>query len=180
MRLDPATENTSRRRDGAFTLVEMIVALAISVSLISGIIIAYNQTCRRAELSGYSLAAQALAIQQLEQSRAAIWDLSLTPVKNETTNLNLVSWTYNTNTLVGSGYCVSTLDLPVQGTNYVLATNFVTVRMLYLNNVSNPPVRIQMVQVDTVWPFTSGRASKLYTNTVATYLAPDNRDVTSL
>ena len=150
-------------------MVEVVVALAISVMLFSGIIVAYTQTCRRAEWSGYSLAAQSLAIQQLEQARAAKWDRSI----NELASLPLTSWSWDgTN---GSGYSVSILDLPLAGTNNVVyATNRITVKMIYVNNATVPPVKVQLVRVDTVWRFMSDKAPKLFTNTVATYLAPDN------
>ena len=62
------------------------------------------------------------------------------------------------------------------GTNVIRATNYVTVRMLYFNNSANPPVQLQMMQVDTVWPFTVGTNPKYFTNSIATYFAPDNRD----
>ncbi len=39
-----------------------------------------------------------------------------------------------------------------------------------------------MIRVDTVWPFTDwGKFSlKYYTNSIATYIAPDNRDPSTL
>lgn len=159
-----------RRRIAAFTLVEVVVSLAITTSVFGGIILAYIQTSRRAEWTGYSLAAQGLAIQQLEQARSAIYDPSITPVKNELTNLNLNAWSYSSGVL--KGYSTAILDLPVTGTNVVWATNYVTVRMIWAS--TNPPVSIQMVQVDTVWPFTGWGTRRLFTNSVANYYAPDN------
>ena len=32
-----------------------------------------------------------------------------------------------------------------------------------------------MIRVDTVWPFTWGPKTMLYTNTICTYVSPDNR-----
>ena len=60
------------------------------------------------------------------------------------------------------------------------ATNFVTVRMIYANNSTNPPIQLQMLQVDTVWPFAKGKTLRYFTNSVSTYFAPDNRDDTTL
>lgn len=160
----------------AFTLVEVVIALAISAILFGGIILGNTFACRRAEWAGYSLAAQSLAVQQVEQARAAVWYPSL----NEVTNLNLIGWTYNSGTRVGTGQSVSILDIPIAGTNNIVyATNFVTIRMISLNNTVTPPVYVQMVQVDTVWLFKVGK-SQLFTNTVATYIAPDNRDPDTL
>jgi hypothetical protein len=160
-------------RTAAFTLAEVVMAVAIAALIFGGIIAANVQLTRRAEWSGQSLAAQALAIQQLEQARAAVWDESLT--KNELKSLNLSDWSYNTNTGVGKGYSWANLDLPIAGTNYIRATNYVTLTLL-TNVAGSANVRIQMVQVDTVWRFLGFGATRLYTNRIATYYAPDNRD----
>lgn len=160
-----------------FTLIEVMVSLAIIVVLFGGILTAYIQTSRQAEWAGYSLAAQAIGIQQIEQARSAVWDYSIG--KNELTNLNLMGWSYNTSTKVGKGYSTNVLDLPISGTNAVIATNFVTVKILGLTGLTN--VQVQMVTVETVWPLLTLRYGKrFYTNTTASYFGPDNRDPSSL
>jgi type II secretory pathway pseudopilin PulG len=170
--------NPPRKRPAsAFTLAEVVMAVAISALIFGGILTANVQLTKRAEWTGQSLAAQALAIQQLEQARSAIWDNSLE--KNEMTNLNLLGWTYNTSTRVGKGYSYATLDLPIAGTNYVRATNYVTITQL-TNVTGLPAVKLQMVQVDTVWRFLAFGGPRLFTNTVATYYAPDNADASNL
>lgn len=168
--LQGRVERVSGRLSDAFTLAEVVIAIAIVATVFGGIILGYTQAARRAQWSGYSLAAQALAIQQLEQARSAVYDPSVTPVKNEITNLNLNGWTYAGG--VWSGYSWTNLDLPTSGSNYVRATNYVTVSMIWIT--TNPPVTIQMVQVNTVWPFTWGANTRLFTNTLASYYAPDN------
>lgn len=165
------------QRKQGFTLVDCLVALAIMGLVFDGLIQGYIFLNRSAELTGRSLAAQALAEQQIEQGRSAIWDPSTTPVKNELTSLNAINWTcINTNTGTWTGYVVYTLGLPITGTNVIYATNFITVSTV---NVSvNPPVTVQMMDVDTVWPYTPqfGKA-RLYTNSAATLFAPDNAQV---
>jgi hypothetical protein len=47
--------------------------------------------------------------------------------------------------------------------------------MVNLNNVTNPPVKVQMVQVDVVWPFRQFKGTRYFTNRTATYIAPDDR-----
>lgn len=47
----------------------------------------------RAQWASYSMAAQALAIQQLEQARSGVWEPNGS--RNKLTNLNLLSRTYN-------------------------------------------------------------------------------------
>ena len=149
--------NQKARGIRAFTLVEVAMAIAIMGVLFSGVIVSYVHTARRTEWSGYSLAAQALAIQQLEQARSAKWDVLDTPVVDEVTNLPLVTAT--------------TLDIPISGTNRVIATNYVTLRTIMIS--SNPVVSVHLVRVDTVWPFTKGHSTVYFTNSVANYISPD-------
>jgi type II secretory pathway pseudopilin PulG len=102
----------------AFTLAEVVVCLAIVALLFGGIITGYMQGAYRAEWAGYNLAAQALAMQQLEQAKTAVWDKD----HNEFTNLVLKTW--------------ATMDLPISGTNRMYATNYVTVTT---NQILNSP-----------------------------------------
>lgn len=160
----------------AFTLAEVVIAIAIVATVLSGMLVAYSQATRRAQWAGYQLAAQALAIQSLEQARSGVWDQSLN--LNQLTNLTL-SGRSNAGGVM-TGYTWTNLDLPISGTNVVRATNFVSVSMLYLNGSTNPPVQVQMIRVDTVWPFLWGNVNRLYTNTISTYCAPDNRSASTL
>jgi Tfp pilus assembly protein PilV len=163
-----------------FTLAEVVISLAVTGLAFAGILTGYVQSARNAEWTGYSLAAQALAIQQIEQGRSAVWDYSSGTARNELTNLNLTNPQYDSATKTATGYSWATLDLPYSGTKVVLATNYVTVRMFYCNNAASPPVQLQMMQVDTVWPFAGGGVLRYFTNSVATYFAPDNRDPNTL
>lgn len=166
----------NRRRWAAFTLAEVVVALGITAVAFSGVIRCYTQCTRRAQWSGYSLAAQAVANKELEQARAGVWDDY--GGKNDLTNLGLAGWTYNATTKTGTGRSITTLDLPINGTNNaIVCTNFVTIKMIEIS--TTPLIRIQMVKVDTVWPFKYG-GSRWYTNTVANYYAADNRGIEDL
>ncbi len=182
MRQDSSKARPTRRHTRytrAFTLAEVVTAIAIVATVFGGMIVAYIQAAKRAQWSGYSLAAQALAVQQLEQARAAVWDPSKPSKQNDLTNLVLLS--KNIVNPAGmytmTGYSWTNLDLPTSGSNYVTATNYVTVRLMYYNNSSTPPTQFQMLEVDTVWPFTWGNSTRFFTNTVCTYVAPDNRDL---
>jgi type II secretory pathway pseudopilin PulG len=167
---DSQAARPMRRQVSAFTLVEVVMAIAIVASVFGTIVVAYTQASKRAQWSGYSLAAQALAIQQIEQIRSSRWDL-FTGI-NETTNIALNS--YSNSGTVMTGYTWTNLDIPYSGTNYVRATNRVTVTLMYINNATNPPVQIRMTQVRTEWPFTWGNTTKYFTNTLVTYCSPDN------
>ncbi|MGH7970794.1 MAG: type II secretion system protein [Limisphaerales bacterium] len=144
-------------RRGGFTLVEVIMSLAISLLAFSGVICAYIQCSYRAEWSGYSLAAQALAVQQIEQARCADWDIRRYPVYCEITNVPTVT--------------AAVLDLPVSGTNVIWATNYTTITSVPITNTFGASV--YMVRVDTVWPFRWRTQSSYFTNTVVDYFAPD-------
>jgi type II secretory pathway pseudopilin PulG len=175
--VDPGPHPTARPRPtGGFTLVEVVIAIGIIALVFAGIIQGNILSAKRAEWSGYSLAAAALANQQIEQCRSALWDNGVYPPINQLSTLTQLSnWTYNTNTLTGTGYTWSDLDIPISGTNRIRATNYVLVRMIAVNNTTNPPVKVQMVQVNTVWPFKRFNGTRYYTNRTATYLAPDDR-----
>ena len=150
------TNNTkeTRKAVAGFTLAEVVVCLAIVALVFGGIITGYMQGAYRAEWAGYNLAAQSLAMQQIEQAKTAVWDKN----RNEFTNLLTVSW--------------GTLDLPISGNNRVYATNYVTVSTNVAISFS-PDVIVQMVKVDTVWPYIRNGQVFYYTNTVADYYAPD-------
>ena len=138
-------------KTGGFTLVEVVMSSALAAMSMAGIIYGYIQSAKFAEFTGYSLAAQSMALQRVEQCRATKWDpLGYPPVDE------LVSTNFGTQ--------VNILDIPISGTNIVYATNYTFITTLS----TNPPLK--MVRVDCVWPFL-GRG--LFTNSTLTYRAPD-------
>jgi len=160
---DSIPDNTQR---SAFTLAEVVMAVFVVALVFGGVLTGYVQATKRAEWSGYSLAAQAAAIQQIEQARSAMWD----PVnsKDEITNLNLTGMSYSTPEKAWKGSSTIILDLPISGTNAVWVTNFISVSPITLS--SNPLVIIKMLRVDTVWLW---RNTTLFTNTLVTYRSPN-------
>ena len=140
----------------AFTLPEVMIAVVIVVIIFDGVLKAYIQFDNRMEWSGYSLQAQALSIRQLEEARAAKWDSQAnpTPIDN-VTNLPTMTWT--------------NIDIPIHGTNMVFATNYLTATNITINSIDGAMVRF--IRVDTVWGFKENGVT--YTNTIATYRAPD-------
>ena len=165
-----------RQTAGGFTLAEAVMSVFVATLVFGGIVTGYIQAAQRAQWSGYSLAAQAMAIQQLEQARATKWDTSGNPqdpssCPNQLIQFNtLTSWSKNATTGEWTGYTNMMLNLPVSGTNIVSATNFVTVRFI---TIPTTTIQVGMVQVDTVWPFSWSGTTKLFTNTIANYYAPD-------
>jgi len=142
----------SRRRDlTAITIIEVVLSLAIMGISFGAIVMGYVMSARRAEWSAYSLAANSLAMQRLEQCRAAKWDLLTTPITDELVATNFVDQP-------------SVLDVPISGANITYATNFTAITTIS----ANPPLK--MIRVDCVWPF---KGQGLFTNTLITYRAPD-------
>jgi hypothetical protein len=120
----------------------------------AGILLGNTQSTNRAEWSGYSLAAQAQALQRIELARAASWD---TQALIPTDQISSVA-----------GTNVGVMDIPISGTNLMLVTNITTVTPLQIS--SNPAVFVKVVSVSTIWNW---RNSRLFTNTLVTYRAPD-------
>lgn len=152
-----------------FSLAEVAIALAVIAMIFTSIIVGFTQASYRAEWTGYSLAAESLAMKQIEQARSARWDPAQYPQVNEMYALNLQSSNLTGN--IYTGYTWTNLDLPFTGTNVARATNYVTVKPV---STSTPGSNI-MVRVDTVWTFRWRTSTRLYTNTICTYVAPDNK-----
>jgi len=131
--------------------MEATIASTIAAMMFGGIIYGYIQSNKSAEWSAYSFAAQSLALQRLEQTRACRWDPDGTPVVDDLTNSNFLLE-------------LKILDVPLNGTNITYATNITTISTIS----AVPPLR--MISVETTWQFING---KIYTNTIATYRAPD-------
>lgn len=169
----PGLRQTRHRSCEAFTLLEVSISAVIVVLVFAGIIKAYIQSGQRLEWTGYSLAAESLAMQTIEQARATVWDPAQNPPVNELTNLNLMGASYNSASQTLTGFTTNILDVPYQSTNYVMATNFVTIQMLNVDG--NVNIQEQVVTVQTVWPFYIRSSNLVFTNTVSTIISADNR-----
>ncbi len=135
----------------AFTIIEQLFALLIAGLTVAAVVAGFWQCVSHAEWSGYSLAAQNLAIQAMEQTRAAKWDPQGDPTGDE---LQQSKFTNR----------AEILDVPVFGGRILYATNRTTITQIS----ESPPLR--MIQVECTWRFFN---RGLFTNTVATYRAPD-------
>lgn len=149
----------SARRERGFTLVEVVVAVALITLTFAGVIYGYVRTADRAEWSSYSLAAQSLAMQGVEQARAAKWDSQAWPVVDELPVGELG---------VTNFMQVQELDVPVVG-EPVLATNYISVTTVSVN----PPLR--ELRADCVWALKSRPAGITgpFTNTAVTLRTAD-------
>jgi type II secretory pathway pseudopilin PulG len=152
MKIRPSqSQRLKQRAAQAMTLMEVIVAFAISGLAVAGIVYGYVFSINSAQMFSLSLAANAQAIEQMEQIRAAPWDSTSSPVIDQVVASNFPSQ-------------VVTLDLSGAGTGVTYATNYVQITTIS----TNPPLK--RVRVDCVWLFGT---SQLMTNTVETCRAPD-------
>lgn len=131
------------------------MASVLAALVIGATIYGFIQSAQRAEWSAYNLAAQQLAVQRMEQARAAKWDPLAFPAVDE-----LVAANFPEN--------IHLLDVPLVNGQSTFATNRVTI----MQSSVNPPIRVIMVEV--TWKFGTGnQGERVYTNTVATIRAAD-------
>jgi prepilin-type N-terminal cleavage/methylation domain-containing protein len=150
--------STSRRYCRGFTLVEVVVAMAIAALVFAGVIMGLTQATYRGEWAAYNLAAQNLAQQGIEQARAATWDPQApTPVDN-CAQTNFPPTTNNI------------LDVIIRSTNaMVYGTNTWTIIDIYPGTSTYP---LKMIRVDCTWPWLHNGVATVFSNTVITYRAP--------
>jgi type II secretory pathway pseudopilin PulG len=140
----------ARRELEAFTLVEQLFALLLAGLTVSAVVSGFWQSVQQSEWSAHSLAAQSLALQAMEQCRAARWDPNGSPSVDELQP--------------GTTVRNEDLDVPAGRGLPVRALTRTTVRVIS----EVPPLK--MIEVQTTWRFGNRR---FYTNTIATYRAPD-------
>jgi type II secretory pathway pseudopilin PulG len=138
-----------------FTLVEVVLSMALLALVVEGAFLGYVKFTSQAEWSARSLAAQSLASQGAEQARSARWDplkwpQGVGPGKSD--ELGLTNYQQS-----------CTLDIAMNG-QPLIATNFVSVTKVS----DNPPVR--QIRSDCIWSFMSRGP---FTNTVILLRAPD-------
>jgi Tfp pilus assembly protein PilV len=139
------------RCQAGLSIIEVVIAMAICSISVGCLVGGYVHSTTAIERAGHSLAANAMAMQQVERTRAAKWDIITSPPIDELTASNFPTR-------------VAILDLPRSGNNIAYATNFTDVSVVS----TNPPLK--MVRVDCVWSFMSRKA---FTNTMVTYRRPD-------
>jgi Tfp pilus assembly protein PilV len=141
----------TRHAIAGLTLVEVVVALGISVLAVAGVVAGYLFGIGSSQRSVLNLAANARALERLEQVRSAKWDLSSWPAVDQ---------------LVASNFPneVVILSLANVGSTAVYATNFTQISQIS----TDPPLK--SVHVDCVWTF---KGAQLITNALETCRAPD-------
>ena len=133
--------------NSAFTLMEVVIALAILGLSLGGILTLYVRSAQRADWSGYSVAAQMMALGGLEQCRAAKYDPHGSPP---------------TDALVSANFPARVDILDPASANGIASYGTNTTTIL---TISTDPA-LKMVRVDCTWTY-PGRG--VFTNSVFTY-----------
>lgn len=133
------------------TLVEVVVALAISGLAVGSIVGGYVFCASSAEISALSLAANATAMARIEETRSAKWDTASSPSVDQLVSANFPDK-------------VVTLDVSGSGAGITYATNLTQISLISVS----PPLK--RIHVDCVWSF---KGSRLLTNSIETCRAPD-------
>lgn len=149
-KLQSGHEQRSAGCQSGMTLVEVVVAVAVSSVLLGGLIGGYLFCITSAERSALSLAANARAMERLEETRAAKWDTSSYPQVDQLVSTNFPDQTVR-------------LDLSGFRNQATFGTNRVEITQIS----ANPPLK--RIRVDCIWRF---RGLQLLTNTIETCRAP--------
>ena len=133
------------------TLVEVVVALAITGLMVAGIVTGYIFCTTSTVKDSLYMAGNARAMERLEETRSAIW----APFRGDPED-DLVATNFPDK--------VVTLDLSGSGSDTTSAKLKTDITQISLS----PPVR--RIRVDCIWQF---RGVELITNTIETIRAPD-------
>ncbi len=136
------------------TLVEVIVALAIAGLTVGGIVSGYIYCANSAVKAELAQAANARAMQRVEETRSARWDTSSYPGVDQLLATNFPDE-------------VVSLDLPGNNAPGTAATIRTTIAPVSLAPLA-PPLRT--IHVDCIWQFMGG---EWVTNSVETIRSPD-------
>jgi type II secretory pathway pseudopilin PulG len=149
--LSPRSPDGWRCLKAGMTLVEVVVAMAISTLAVVAIVTGYLFSITSAQRSALSMTASARAVERIEQTRSAKWDLSSWPAVDQLVSTNFPD-------------AVVILDANAAGNRITYATNITRISQISLN----PPLK--EIHVDCVWNF---KGNQLLTNTIETCRAPD-------
>lgn len=135
------------------TLVEVVLALAIAVTTMAGIVTGYIYCTTASVKDSLYMAANARAMARIEETRSARWDTSSWPAVDQ---------------LVSSNFPDQTVTLDMSGTGTGIITGLVRTVISPITVAPAPPIR--QIRVDCIWQF---RGSEMITNTIETCRAPD-------
>lgn len=140
-----------RSAEAGMTLVEVVVALAVTGLAIGGIINGYNFCTSSAQKAALAQAAVARAMERVEETRSVRWDLSTWPQVDQ-----LVASNFPTKSII--------LDMSGSGVGIIAASLQTDISQI----ATNPPLK--RIRVNCIWKFQGG---PFLTNSIETLRAPD-------
>lgn len=141
----------ARRRQSGMTLVEVIVALLVTGLAVGGIVNGYIYCTNSTHKAALALAANARAMERIEETRSAKWDTSSWPMVDQ---------------LVSSNFPIKSVTLDLSGAGTAVST--ATLQTVISQVSVTPPLR--RIRVDCVWSY---RGAQWVTNSIETFRAPD-------
>lgn len=138
------------------TLVEVVVALAITGMMMAGIVAGYIFCTQSTMKDSLYMAANARAMERLEETRAAVW----APYRAEPVDELVASNFPDTNVV---------LDVSASSSAATLATLQTTITQILPSTSSPLSAPVRKVHVDCIWQF---RGIEI-TNSIETCRAPD-------
>jgi prepilin-type N-terminal cleavage/methylation domain-containing protein len=139
------------RNRAGMTLIEVVVALAIAGLMVAGIVTGYIFCSTSTIKDSLYMAANARAMERIEETQSAQWDTSISPAVDQ---------------LVASNFLPQTVTLNISGSdpNVISATVNTDISQISLL----PPLK--RIHVDCIWQFQGG---DFITNSIETCRAPD-------
>jgi type II secretory pathway pseudopilin PulG len=133
------------------TLVEVVVALAVTGLAVGGIVDGYTYCTNSAQRAAMALAASTRAMERLEEVRSAAWRTSSQSAVDQLVATNFPSK-------------VVTLDLSGSGAVVLPATIETEISQIS----ASPPLK--RIRVNCIWKY---RGVQVFTNSIETFRAPD-------
>jgi prepilin-type N-terminal cleavage/methylation domain-containing protein len=146
----------ARDRAG-MTLVEVVIALAITGLMVAGIVSGYIFSNTSTVKDSLYMEANARALERLEQTRGAIWAPNRAAPLDE-----LVATNFPDETNV-------TLDVSASGSATTLATLHTEISQILPSPALPLSAPVRRIHVDCIWQFNG----QLITNSIETCRAPD-------
>ena len=135
------------------TLVEVVVALALAGLMVAGLVTGYIFCTKSAVKDSLYMAANARAMERLEETRSAIWAPYRATPKDD---------------LVTNNFPDKVVTLDLSGSGSVTNSATLKTEISQISDSPLPPVR--RIHVDCIWQF---RGGDFITNSIETCRAPD-------
>ena len=133
------------------TLIEVVVALAVTGLAVGGIVSGYHFCTHSAQQAALIQAANSRAMERIEETRSVKWDVTSWPSVDQ---------------LVASNFPTKTVTLDMSGSGAMVTTASLETQISKVS--TNPPLK--RIRVNCIWRY---RGGPVITNSIETFRAPD-------